>query len=140
MGPALPTPQTPGLLLAMQLGFAPQARSPQRGGASLVPAPSGRGLDGALQERGPYSPAHSEPPQKGPARVRDPARTLPQVPPGGIRARDPPRRPAPGRLAPRLTVLSLLAKRRTLLSARSAANSPTMFSSVTATTSSVRFL
>lgn len=39
-----------------------------------------------------------------------------------------------------LTVLSLLAVSKTLLSASSAAKSPTMFSSVTATTSSVRFL
>lgn len=40
----------------------------------------------------------------------------------------------------RLTVLSLLDVSKTLLSASSAAKSPTMFSSVTATTSSVRFL
>lgn len=76
----------------------------------------------------------------------DRVRSWPQVSPSGIRAKSPPcgrgpRGEAPPRPGwPRLTVLSLLAVSRTLLSARSAANSPTMFSSVTATTSSVRFL
>lgn len=58
------------------------------------------------------------------------------VPPPGAK---PGLDPSPARRS-RLTVLSFLEVSRTLRSARSAANSPTMLSSVTATTSSVRFL
>lgn len=142
--------------LGAELEFRPPCAHPLGGGTSLVPARSGWSLDSAHQSQTIQHPPRISPKKVEPGfnatmtfKGAEPG-LCPRVSPSGVRARNPPRLSRPERPSeasvppwpgdPRLTVLSLLDVSRTLRSARRAANSPTMFSSVTATTSSVRFL